>query len=119
MEIKLFDSELKIMEALWKEGDLTAGQLAKILKEQTGWNRNTTYTIIKKLIEKGAIERYEPNFTCKALITKEQVQQQEANELIGKLFDGSAEAFLSAFLSGKELSQDEIENLKQIVEKLK
>ena len=119
MEIKLFDSELKIMEALWKEGDLTAGQLAKILKEQTGWNRNTTYTIIKKLIEKGAIERYEPNFTCKALITKEQVQQQEANELIGKLFDGSAEMFLSAFLSGKELSQDEIENLKQIVEKLK
>lgn len=119
MEIKLFDSELKIMEALWKEGDLTAGQLAKILKEQTGWNRNTTYTIIKKLIEKGAIERYEPNFTCKALITKEQVQQQEANELIGKLFDGSAEMFLSAFLSGKELSQDEIENLKKIVEKLK
>ena len=119
MEIKLFDSELKIMEALWKEGDLTAGQLAKILKEQTGWNRNTTYTIIKKLIEKGAIERYEPNFTCKALITKEEVQQQEANELIGKLFDGSAEMFLSAFLSGKELSQDEIENLKQIVEKLK
>ncbi len=119
MEIKLFDSELKIMEALWKEGDLTAGQLAKILKEQTGWNRNTTYTIIKKLIEKGAIERYEPNFTCKALITKEQVQQQEANELIGKLFDGSAEMFLSAFLSGKKLSQDEIENLKKIVEKLK
>ena len=119
MEIKLFDSELKIMEALWKEGDLTAGQLAKILKEQTGWNRNTTYTIIKKLIEKGAIERYEPNFTCKALITKEQVQQQEANDLIGKLFDGSAEMFLSAFLSGKELSQDEIENLKKIVEKLK
>ena len=119
MEIKLFDSELKIMEALWKEGDLTAGQLAKILKEQTGWNRNTTYTIIKKLIEKGAIERYEPNFTCKALITKEQVQQQEANELIGKLFDGSAEMFLSAFLSGKELSQDEIKNLKKIVEKLK
>ena len=48
MDIKLFDSELKVMEALWKAGDLTAGQLAKILKEQTGWNRNTTYTVIKK-----------------------------------------------------------------------
>lgn len=119
MEIKLFDSELKVMEALWKEGDLTAGQLAKILKEQTGWNRNTTYTIIKKLIEKGAIERYEPNFTCKAIITKEQVQEQEATELIGKLFDGSAEVFLSAFLSGKDISKDEIESLKQLVEKLK
>lgn len=119
MDIKLFDSELKVMESLWKEGDLTAGQLAKILNKQIGWNRNTTYTIIKKLVEKGAIERSEPNFTCKAVITKEQVQQHEATALIGKLFDGSAEMFLSAFFNGKELSKDEIENLKQIVENLK
>lgn len=119
MEIKLFDSELKVMEALWKEGDLTAGQLAKILNEQTGWNRNTTYTVIKKLIDKGAVERCEPNFTCKAAITKEKVQQYEATELIGKLFDGSAEMFLSAFLNGKNLSKDEIERLKQLVESIK
>jgi predicted transcriptional regulator len=119
MEIKVFDSELKVMEALWKEGDLTAVQLAKILQEQTGWVRNTTYTVIGKLIDKGAIERYGSNFTCKAVITKEQVRQSEAAELISKLFDGSAEVFLSAFLSGKELSKDEIERLKQLVERLK
>ena len=119
MDMKLFDSELKVMEILWKEGDLTAGQLAKVLNEQTGWNRNTTYTVIKKLIEKGAVERYEPNFTGRALISKEQVQRQEATELIGKLFDGSAEAFLSAFLNGKELTADEITRLKQIVDNLK
>jgi len=119
MVVKLFDSELKVMEALWKEGALTAGQLAKILKEQTGWNRNTTYTIIKKLVEKGAIERYEPNFTCTAIITREQVQQQEATELISKLFDGSAELFLSTYLSGKKLSEEEIKRLKQLVERLK
>lgn len=119
METKLFDSELKVMEVLWKEGDLTAGRLAKILNEQTGWNRNTTYTVIKKLIDKGAIERREPSFTCKAAITKEQVRQYEAAELIGKLFDGSAEVFLTAFLSGRELSGDEIDRLKQLVESLK
>lgn len=119
MQIKLFNSELKVMEALWKEGDLTAGQLAKMLKEQISWNRNTTYTVIKKLIDKGAIERREPNFICKASITKEQVQQYEASELIGKLFDGSAELFLSAFLNGKKLSNDEIERLKKIVENQK
>ncbi len=119
MEIKLFDSELKIMEVLWKEGDLPAGRLAGILKEQTGWNRNTTYTVIKKLIDKKAVERYEPGFSCRALITKEQVRQYEAAELIGKLFDGSAEVFLSAFLSGKKLSGEEIERLKQIVKNLK
>lgn len=119
MEIKLFDSELKVMDALWKEGDLTAGQLAKILNDQTGWNRNTTYTIIKKLIDKGAIERYEPNFTCRAVISRDQVQRQEAEELIGKLFDGSAELFLSAYFSGKEMSSEEIDRLKKIVENLK
>jgi predicted transcriptional regulator len=119
MEIKVFDSELKVMEVLWNECNLTAGQLVKILKTQTGWNPNTTYTVIGKLIEKGAIERYGTNFSCKALITKEQVQHYEATELIGKLFDGSAEVFLSAFLSGKELSKNEIESLKQLVEKLK
>lgn len=119
MEMKLFDSELKVMEALWKEGDLTAGQLAKILKEQTGWNRNTTYTVIKKLIEKGAVERYEPNFTCRAVVTKECVRQGEATELIDKLFDGSAELFLSAYVSGKKLSSDEINGLRRIVEELK
>jgi len=107
------------MEALWKEGDLTAGQLAKILKTQTGWNPNTTYTVIGKLIDKGAIERIDPGFSCRALITKDQVQQYEATELIDKLFDGSAEVFLSAFLSSKELSKDEIERLKQLVEELK
>jgi len=119
MAVKVFDSELKVMEALWNEGDLTAGQLAKILKEQVGWNRNTTYTVIGKLIDKKAVERYGPNFSCKAAITKEQVRQYEAKELIGKLFDGSAEVFLSAFLSGNELPGDEVERLKQLVESLK
>ena len=118
MEIKVHDSELKVMEALWKEGELTAGQLAKILKSQTGWNPNTTYTVIKKLIAKGAVERHEPNFMCKALITKDQVKQQEANELISKLFDASAEVFLSAFFNGKTITKDEAEHLKQLIDSL-
>ncbi|MCL2604626.1 MAG: BlaI/MecI/CopY family transcriptional regulator [Defluviitaleaceae bacterium] len=119
MGIKVFDSELKVMETLWKEGDLTAGQLAKILKEQVGWNRNTTYTVIGKLVDKGAVERYGENFSCRAIITKEQVQAYEATELVGKLFNGSAELFLSAFINGKELPEDEITRLKQLVERLK
>ena len=90
MAIKLFDSELKVMDVLWKEGDKTAKQISDILKEEIGWNMNTTYTVIKKCIAKGAIERSEPNFMCHALIAKEVVQEAEAEELIGKLFDGSA-----------------------------
>lgn len=118
MGIKLFDSELKVMEILWNKGDLTAGQLATILKEQIGWNRNTTYTVIKKLIDKRAIERSEPNFFCKAIITKKQVQQHEATALVGKLFGGSAGLFLSAFLGGNSLPDDEIERLKQLIQRI-
>lgn len=55
MNIKLFDSEIKVMEVLWKEGDLTAKQLADILSEKIGWNKNTTYTVIKKCISKGLL----------------------------------------------------------------
>lgn len=119
MEVKLFDSELKVMEVLWKEGDCSAGQLALLLKEETGWNRNTTYTVIKKLIEKGAIQRIEPNFICKALITKEQVQEQETVGLINKMFNGSNELFFSAFINEKNLTKEEIDKLKQIVDRLK
>ena len=119
VKIKLFDSELKVMEVLWREGSLTAGQLAAILKEETGWNRNTTYTVIKKCVDKGAIERFEPNFTCKALISRDEVQEQETAEFINKMFDGSAEAFFATFINEKNLTKQEIDKLKQIVEKLK
>lgn len=119
MEIKLFDSELKVMEIVWREGALPAGKIAQILKEEIGWSRNTTYTVIKKCIEKKAIERQEPHFICKALVTKESVQMQETDELIEKMFDGSAERFFTAFLSSKKLSDTEVEKLKQMIDRMK
>ena len=70
MAIKLFDSELKVMDVLWKEGDKTAKQISDILKGEIGWNMNTTYTLIKRCIKKGDIERSEPNFMCHALVKK-------------------------------------------------
>lgn len=119
MEIKLFDSELKVMDVLWKEGDTTAKKISDILNEQVGWNINTTYTLIKRCIAKGAIERREPNFLCHALIAKEQVQEQETTELINKVFDGSTDLLFASLLTRKKLSDDEIERLKQIVANLK
>ena len=118
MSIKLFDSELKVMEILWREGDLSAGEIAKILKNETGWNRNTTYTVIKKCIEKGAIERFEPHYMCHAMVTKSYVQQAESSELINKMFDGSIENFFAAFVKGNQLSSGEIERLRQMVEEM-
>ena len=118
MNIKVFDSELKVMEILWSEGELNASYIAKLLEAEVGWNINTTYTIIKKLIAKGAIERREPKFKCYPLITKEQVQKQEARELGDKLFKGDSDIFLSAFLDGKKLSKKEITRMKQLIEML-
>ena len=114
-KVKLFDSELKVMGVLWKEGDTTAKQISDILKAETGWNMNTTYTVIKKCIAKGAIERREPNFLCHALIPKEAVQEAETDELISKLYDGSADKLFAALLGRKKLSAEQIAKLKQIV----
>lgn len=119
IQIKLFDSELKVMDVLWKEGTITAKQLAEVLGEQVGWNKNTTYTVIKKCIDKGAIERLEPNFLCRAILPKEQVQEQETAELINKVFDGSTEMLFASLLNTKKLSAKEIARLKQLVEQLK
>ncbi len=115
MAIKLFDSELKVMGVLWKEGDKTAKEISDILKSEIGWNMNTTYTVIKKCIAKGAIQRTEPNFLCRALIQKEAVQEAETDELIGKLYDGSADKLFAALLGQKKLTAEQIARLKQIV----
>ena len=118
MDIKLYDSELKVMDVLWREGETTAKRISEILNEEIGWNRNTTYTLIKRCIEKGAIERSEPNFVCRALIPKEEVQEAETNELINKIYDGSADKLFAALLGRKKLSTEQIEKLKDIVAKL-
>ena len=118
MEGKLFDSELKVMGVLWKEGDTTAKHISDVLKEETGWNMNTTYTLIKRCIKKGAIERSEPNFMCHALIPKEAVQEAETNELIDKIFDGSADKLFASLLGRKKLSEEQIATLRKIVGEL-
>ena len=115
MTVKLFDSELKVMNVLWKEGDATAKHISDVLKDETGWNMNTTYTLIKRCINKGAIERSEPNFMCHALIPQEKVQIAETNELLGKMFDGSVDKLFAALISSKQLSKEEIEKLKKMV----
>lgn len=115
MDIKLFDSELKVMNVLWREGDTTAKNISDILKVEVGWNMNTTYTLIKRCIKKGAIERSEPNFMCHAIIPKEEVQEAETKELINKIYDGSADKLFAALLSSKKITTEEIERLKQII----
>jgi predicted transcriptional regulator len=115
MEIKLFDSELKVMDILWKEGDTTAKRIAEILKEQVGWSKTTTYTVIKKCIDKGAIGRVDPDFVCHPLVTRAQARELETTELINKMYDGAADQLVASILGRKNLSPEEIKRLKDLV----
>ena len=113
--MKLFDSELKVMEVLWREGDMTAKRISDILKEETGWNMNTTYTVIKKCIAKDAIRRSEPNFMCHALITREEVQEAETEEFLGRFFGGAPDLLFASLLNSRKLSGEQIEKLRRMI----
>lgn len=114
--MKLFDSELKVMEVLWEQGAVPAREIVDILLERVGWNKNTTYTVIKKCIDKGAIDREEPGFLCKPLVTRDEVQQSETEQLIDKMFGGSSELFFSAFLQNRGISKEEAKRLAKLIE---
>lgn len=116
--MKLFDSELKVMDVLWREGDLPAKAIARTLTEEIGWNVNTTYTLIKRCIAKEAIERSEPGFMCHALVSKEQVQQEETQELIDKVFDGSADKLFASLLGGRRISREQLERLRSMIDEM-
>lgn len=117
--MKLFDSELKVMEVLWRLGDRTAKEISTILGEGTGWNVNTTYTVIKKCVAKGAVLRTEPNFLCHALVSKQEIQRAETEELIGRLFDGSPDLLFASLLSSQRLSPEQLARLREIVDEMK
>ena len=88
MNIKLFDSELKVMELIWEKEPVSAKELSLIAEKEYGWNKNTTYTVIKKIEAKGYIRRTEPGFICSSLISKEDVCKSEAKALLEKFFGG-------------------------------
>lgn len=116
--MKLFDSELKVMGVLWRQGDQSARQIARTLGEEIGWNVNTTYTLIKRCIGKGAIERIEPGFVCRALVTQEQVQQEETQELIDRVFDGSADKLFASLLGGRRVSREQLDRLRAMIDEM-
>ena len=118
MDMKLVDSEIKVMDVLWKEGDSMAKHVADVMKERYGWNVNTTYTLLKRCIKKGAGERTAPNFLCHALIQQEQGQAQETDELLHKVFDGSVDKLFASLLGRRNLTAEQVEKLKEMVEEL-
>ncbi len=114
--IRLHEGELNVMELLWSNQSLAAKDIAKIIKDYVGWEKNTTYTVIKRLIDKGAIIREEPGFICKANITKKEVQQIETDALLTKLFNGTLSRFFTDYLANQRFGPEEIRELRRILD---
>lgn len=106
------------MELLWKNGEMTAKEIASSLSESIGWSKTTTYTVIKKCVEKGAVIRTDPGFLCKAAISKNEVQENEAFELIDRLFGGSPDLLVSALIGSGKISPDQLKNLRDLVKNM-
>ena len=117
MSEKLFDSEAKVMEIIWEKGPLSAKEISLIAADTIGWNKNTTYTVIKKLEAKGFIRRDEPGFICTPLVSREQMQKQETESLINRFFGGSKKALFSALIDKEDLTDEQAEELQRLIDK--
>ncbi len=116
MDARLTNAELRVMNVLWREGEVTAKHICEVLRGEVGWELNTTYTLIKRCIKKGAVERSEPGFKCRALVSQTEVQRAETDELIDKVYNGRAERLFAALLGREELTAEQLERLRRIVD---
>lgn len=112
---KIFESEYRFCLILWKHEPINSTKLAKLCSEQLGWSRTTTYTVIKRLSERGVVKN--ENATVTSLVSKDVVQEAEMEEMMEKTFEGSIPAFLAAFARRQELTDEEIEEIRKIIEK--
>ena len=116
MEHKLSDAEMAIMEILWANSEIRATDAADIAKARHGWEKNTGYTFLHRLIKKGAVIRRDPGFYCTAVLERDALLAQEAQEVVGKLYSGSIGQFVTAFFGGKAISQEEKEQLQKLID---
>lgn len=111
---KLFDAEYKFVSIVWDKEPINSTELVRLCADRLGWKKSTTYTVLKKLCERGILQNKEAVVT--ALIKREEVQKYESNAVVKKTFEGSLPKFLTAFLDDRKLSEQEAEELKRIIE---
>ena len=118
MEIqKLCDSDYRFMCVVWDNAPLNSGELVKLCEQELGWKKSTTYTVVRKMCEKGYISN--ENATVRVLIDKDKVQAEESTYFVDRTFNGSLPGFIAAFLGGKKISGEEAEKLKTLIDEHK
>ena len=112
---KIFNSEYRFCLILWEHEPINSTQLAKLCKEQLGWSRPTTYTVIRRLSERGVLKN--ENTVVTSLVSKDQVQAAELEEMVEKTFEGSLPAFIAAFTRHKKLSDADIDAVQEMIDR--
>ena len=114
---KICESEYRFCLILWEHEPIKSTELVKLCKEQLGWKPTTTYTVIKRLSERGVLKN--ESTVVSALVTKDEIQAAEIDELVEKKFDGSLPAFISAFTKHQRLSEKDVDELQQMIDRYK
>ena len=112
---KVFESEYRFCLILWEHEPVKSSELVALCKEQLGWKPTTTYTVIKRLSERGVLKN--ENTVVTSLVTKDQVQAAEINEMVEKTFEGSLPSFIAAFTKHQKLSDAEIDAVQQMIDR--
>ena len=112
---KVFESEYRFCLILWKNEPINSTRLARICKEELGWSRTTTFTVIRRLSDRGVVKN--ENATVTSLISKEDIQFAQMDEMMEKTFEGSLPAFIAAFARRQELSDEEMQEILRIINK--
>ncbi len=111
---KVFESEYRFCLILWENQPIASGELVKLCREKLGWKPTTTYTVIKRLSERGIVKN--ENTIVTALVSKEDVQEAEIDELMEKKFENSLPSFLAAFTRRRSLSQKDLDEIQQMID---
>ncbi len=118
MEIpKIFESEYRFCLILWENEPINSTKLVALCKEQLGWSKATTYTVIRRLSERGVLKN--ENAVVSSVLSKEQVQQAEMQEMMEKTFEGSIPAFIAAFSNCKKLTAEDVQQLRSFIDSYK
>ncbi len=112
--LKLCESDYRFMLVVWESEPVPSGQLVTLCAEKLGWKKPTTYTVLRKLCERGLLKN--ENTVVSALVPKEQVQRFESERFVDKAFEGSLPRFVASFLGGKTISEREAEELKKLID---
>ena len=115
-EIKIFDSELLLMEYLWEHGSCLAADLADAFLKKYNWKKSTTYIVLKRLEGKGAVSREYPKYIVTPLFTRQQVQSAETTTLVDKMFGGSFASLFANFLNSDQLSDNTLDELQAMID---